>query len=247
MYTSTPIVGLAIQHGISVEIGETSKFGKTEGVFQPSEASGPLTHWFGGGHPSQDVSTKILPGREDHFRATLSACEFLYDGAPLIIKNAWNCFRVSYLANALPAARFIWLKRDIKWAAASDLKARYLTKGNAMVWNSATPSNVDLLRLRPPAEQVVENQFEYNQAIGDALAAEAQGRWCDIWYEDLLVNPDDVFGKLSEFLGLELKVPLSPAKQLSLIGKKNQSAEVEAIEDFISKNSQRFRSYCYFD
>ena len=74
-FSSTPIVGLAIQHGVETEIILSSQFGKTNGLFQPSEGSGPMRYWFGGGHPSQEVSNAILAGQEEHFLATVAACE----------------------------------------------------------------------------------------------------------------------------------------------------------------------------
>lgn len=199
-FPTRPILGLALQRGVKVAINDRNAFGKTEGVFQPSEASGPMNHWFGGGHPSQEVSSRILEGREDHFVATLAACEALYDGTPLLIKNAWNCFRVAYLAKCLPESRFIWLKRDIYEAAASDLEARYLTKKDPYAWNSATPSNVAALRRLPPSAQVVENQYEFNRAIFSALSSHAHGRWSELWYEDFLQTPLDSLATIARFL-----------------------------------------------
>ena len=111
LFPDAPIVGLAIQKSVPVRVGQTSKFGKTEGPFQPSEASSVISNWFGGGHPSQVVSNSFLPGRKEHFYATLAAAEVLF-GAPLVIKNAWNCFRISCLATALPSAHFVWVRRD---------------------------------------------------------------------------------------------------------------------------------------
>lgn len=244
-YPSNPILGLAMHHGISVDISMKSEYGKVDGVFQPSEGSGPMTHWFGGGHPSQIVSSKILPGKEAHFRATLSACEYLYGGAPMVIKNAWNCFRISYLASALPAARFIWIKRDIGEAAASDLEARYITKDSALKWNSATPRNLDLLRLRPPTEQVVENQFEFNQAIEKQLIGEAHGRWRCVWFEDLVEKPDVVFDRLSVFLGRNLITLLPAAGKLKFKERRLRRSEVSSIEKYIENNLERLQPYCY--
>lgn len=244
-FPTTPIIGLAIQRGVKVRISEKSRFGKTRGPFQPSEGSGPMTHWFGGGHPSQDVSTRILTNREMHFALTLAACQALYDGAALVIKNAWNCFRVEYLAEALPDSRFIWLKRDIRDAAASDLEARYLTKGNVSEWNSATPSNVnELLRLRPE-HQVVENQYEYNKAIKQSLGKNEKKRWIDVWFEDFLLKPSKEIERISQFLQYPIKdSPPAPKQQLS---SKRQSAhfDVGIIRDYVASQQQRFKGLFY--
>lgn len=244
-FAATPIIGLAIQRGIATEISDTSEFGKTKGPFQPSEGSGPMAHWFGGGNPSQDVSNSILAGREEHFRSTLAVCEYLYAGAPLLIKNPWNCFRVAYLAQALPRARFIWLKRDIRQAAASDLEARHLTKGTAEAWNSATPSNVEQLRLRPATEQVVENQYEFNKAIEDAFAAHPETSWCDLWFEDLIQEPTVELDKLSKFLGRKMLQPPPAEKPLKGKRRKLDPAEIRLIETFVDREAERLGPFCY--
>src|SRR5262249_8624013 len=147
---ATPLLGLVIQRGLrdQTKITFESQFGKTEGTLQPSEASRVLRKWFGGGQPSQLASTEIIPGQEEHLRSTFEAAFRLFR-KPLVIKNAWNCFRIPALARLLPAARFLWVRRDIGTAAKSDLHARYSTKGSPVIWNSATPHNVESLRARP--------------------------------------------------------------------------------------------------
>ena len=184
-FFETPVLGLAIQAGVEKipQINFTSRYGKTKGLLQPSEGSHVLRNWFGGGHPSQLVSTTILPGKLDHIRRTLQAAHLLF-GRPLCIKNAWNCFRVANLSQILPDAFFIWIRRDIAASAKSDLLARYEVQGSPLVWNSATPHNVDALRQRPYWEQVIENQYEFSLALERDLNAHTAGRFCEIWYED---------------------------------------------------------------
>lgn len=244
-FASNPIVGLALQRGVKEQVGLQSEFGKTKGLFQPSEGSGPMTFWFGGGQPSQVMSSRILEGREAHFIMTLAACEVLYDGAPLVIKNAWNCFRVSYLATRLPGARFIWLKRDIHDASLSDLEARYLTKGDPNAWNSATPSNVEALSRLPPTQQVVENQYEFNRAIANQLNECANGRWLSVWYEDCIQNPEDEIERMASFLGLPTVGKIPPSRDLNKRSLKLEPSELGAVTDHINSNRARFGEYCY--
>lgn len=166
-----------------------SRFGKTEGRNSPSEGSAIFTYWCGGGHPSEEVSAGLLPGRTSHYRRTLSCIEAA-TGAPLLAKNAWNCFRVKALAEAAPRSAFIWIRRDAAAAAASDLAARYAVHGDPRAWNSATPRNVEVLRQLPPAAQVLENQFEFSRAVSEASGRLAPGRFASLWYEDFLGAPD---------------------------------------------------------
>jgi hypothetical protein len=197
-FPRAPIIGLSIQaawpmHGA---ISGASRYGKVPGLLQPSEASGVMAHWFGGGHPSELVSRDILPGREADLYATIGAAWQLYR-RPLVIKNAWNCFRIAYLAQALPSAIFIWIRRDITASARSDLEARYAIYGNPNCWNSATPRNWPELRCFPYWAQVVENQAEFSRAIGTAAAAVDGWRFAEVWYEDFIATPAAVLDRLS--------------------------------------------------
>jgi hypothetical protein len=244
-FASTPIVGLALQKAHPVPVGTSSRFGKTEGAFQPSEGSAVMMHWFGGGHPSQSASTSILPGRAQHLARTLAAAQKLF-GKPLMVKNAWNCFRVAWLARSLPHVRFMWIRRDIADAAASDLEARYATKRSPHGWNSATPSNYEELRRRPPIEQVVENQFEFNRAIGEALHANADGRYTGFWYEDFVLDPVGVLAAAGAVLGL---APKSPDEALRAVAKRGTRAlvaeEAKAVRDYVRTEGARLVPYTY--
>lgn len=238
-FAATPIVGLALQRGVEVEIPLTSSYGKTKGPWQPSEGSAVMSHWFGGGHPSEIVSARILPGREPHMLATLGAVEALY-GKPLLVKNAWNCFRIAYLANALPEARFVWIRRDILAAATSDLEARYTTKGDAHGWNSATPANVEQLKRRPPAEQVIENQFEFSRAVSAALEGLAGKRRLDVWYEELTSNLAVQIGRLGADLGLSASSQIPEGVEGEPRGHHLPPEDTRALARHIELNRQRF-------
>jgi hypothetical protein len=175
------------------------------------------------------VSRDILVDREEHFCRTLSAIEGIW-GRPLLIKNPWNSFRATYLARALPEARFIWLRRDIAAAALSDLEARYLTKaGDANAWNSATPSNVESLKSLRPGAQVVENQYEFNNAIERSLQDHAAGRWVDVWYEDFLTEPEQSLDALAQLIDLPV------VRQVAGFSSESRSVRVlgEGDEDFV--------------
>ena len=197
-----PVPGFFIQKFFRPSISLESSYGKTKGRFEPSEASNLMKYWFGGNQPSQINSTEILKGREQSLQRTLRASQRLYNGKPLVIKNAWNCFRIPYLAKTFPAARFIWQRRDIYQSALSDLKARYANKGSPTEWNSATPANVKQLLTRPPFEQVIENQYEFNQAISNAFVHIAPERTLNVWYEDLMEDSKAEIDQISTFLSL---------------------------------------------
>ena len=241
-FAHTPIVGLAIQKSAPVEIAFNSHYGKTHGPLQPSEGSAVLAHWFGGGHPSALVSNSIKDGMEEHFLATLAAAETLF-GLPLVIKNPWNCFRVRSIAEALPEARFVWLRRDMGAAAKSDLACRYVTKGSPTAWNSATPANVGELRHLPPAQQVVENQRAFNAAISDGLKAHAAGRWAQVWYEDFCRDPEVVLDDVGNGLGMPPPIGGAPVELTSAGNWELPRADEAAIDAYTAQPQLRREAY----
>lgn len=244
-FTHQPVLGLTVQRSVQPDMCWTSRYGKTEGVFGPSEGSAVMSYWFGGGHPSQMKSREILPDKRQHFIATMAAASQIFEGRPLLIKNAWNCFRIQSLAELLPKARFVWIRRDIRASALSDLVARYLTKGDPHIWNSATPANVEWLKKLPPWQQVVENQYEFNCAIGDALADLEDNRWRIIWYESLRKNPDACISELASWLQL---IPESLSGVVDV--KRNiidrvYEDEARLIDAFVETDIERLSAHCH--
>lgn len=237
-FAETPIIGLASQKSVPRDIGLESSFGKTKGAFQPSEGSAVLMNWFGGGHPSALVSHRSLGGKEPHIFATLRATEALY-GQPLLIKNAWNCFRVRYLESALPEAKFVWLRRDVVASAASDLEARWVSKGTDQAWNSATPANYEALMCRPPVEQVVENQYEFNRAISEALPPRTSGRCAEVWYEDFVAAPEQTLAHVTTALRLNVAVVADLPPSLAQPQAKELTSDRKAIAAYVTEHAER--------
>lgn len=199
---SAPLVGLAsrIALGVDAPVDFESHFGKTAGPWGPSEASSVHAAWFGGGHPSETVSASFRSRQAaDAMRDTLAGARRL-SGVEMVLKNAWNSFRIRAICDVLPRARFVWIRRDVVEAAASDLLARQVTKGDLHAWNSATPASVERLRSLPPWRQVAENQLAYAEAIARGLEPVSDDRWADVWYEDLVADPWELASRLADRL-----------------------------------------------
>lgn len=242
-FAETPIVGLLRQQGEPpwACLSERSAFGKIEGGHQPSEASAVMKRWFGGGHPSEIVSAGFLPGARDHMRRTVQAA-FAGSGAPLVIKNAWNCFRVDAIAEALPNAAFVWIRRDIAAAASSDLHARFRVQGDPNVWNSATPRNVEALRARPYWEQVVENQVAFNRAIRASAARLSPERFLELWHEDVCLDLAGALDRLRRHLPMLAARPVKRLLNVIQEGPGLLSAdERRRVADYIETQGARLR------
>jgi Sulfotransferase family len=248
-FAETPIVGLSIQAAWPSfgQLSAESRYGKTLGPFQPSEGSAVMRHWFGGGHPSELVSREALPDRIEHMRATIRAATRIF-GRPLLIKNAWNCFRIEALARLFPNAAFVWIRRDIGNSATSDLNARYAVHGDPLTWNSATPRNVEALRKLPYWEQVVENQVAFGRAIEEGFSELPAGRVATIWYEDLCAAPSSALGRLAGMLeclaGVDVKRTLpvrSPKEDYGAL----QPCDRERLTAYVTAQAQRLSSLVY--
>ena len=224
-----------------------SRYGKIKGAFAPSEGSNILKVFFGGEHPSQIKSCAPINGKEADLVDTFSMLEKVL-GKRLLIKNAWNCFRVASLSNLFPTSSFIWLKRDIVAAANSDLEARVVTKGSPRVWNSATPANYRELLRQPFWEQVVENQYQFNAAVDNGLKAVPAARWSSVWYEDLMLNPDETLSSIGSQLRLTPRNyhrdadgnGVSALHLMSLEGK-----YLSKIEKYVSENPSTYGQQKY--
>lgn len=211
LLSNTPVLGAILDARLNprTPLPFQNSFGKTAGLFGPSEASYVLQTWFGGGHPSEIVSSTPLENQGDVMVGSLTAIQAA-TGRGILIKNAWNCFRVAALAETLPGARFLWLRRDIRCSAFSDLDARYRRGDPQTVWNSATPSNYKQIQQQPYWKQVVEQQYAYAQSLTKQLGNLEPSRHILVWYEDLCLRTAAQLERVDSFLARE--VPLAPRR-----------------------------------
>ena len=202
-----PILGFAISQFFEGKnnIKMTSFFGKIEGALQPSEGSNLLKNWCGGGHPSEIKSRKIKNKKISHMQRSINSIESLTQ-KKLIIKNAWNCFRIRSLSENIPGARFIWIRRDIIQSAFSEFLARKILGGNDGGWSSATPRNYLELKKFQLWKQTLENQYEYTRAIKSGFKTIKDENKIELWYEDYCSNPTKLTDLISEKFNLSKKI-----------------------------------------
>ncbi len=246
-FAAYPAVGAALEMHLNTRspVSYRSAYGKTQGHFEPSEASPIFSHWFGGAHPSQLRSTDPLPGKAEHLANSLSTI-YRMSGRPVLAKNAWNCFRVKALAGQLTSMRFIWIRRDIRQSALSDLKSRRRLGDPNKIWNSATTANYKDIQKRPYWEQVVEQQYEYNRAIGRHLAAFAPGRYMEVWYEEVCIHPEATLDHIARLLAPinVARCPLPPP-DLERSSRHSPDEDSEKIRAYVEANQDRLAPHLY--
>lgn len=201
-FPENPLVGTVIEsvltEGLDEDISLRNKYGETEGPHEPSEATQILRSWFPDEHPTETLSARVRKGKRPHIMNTMAGIAAL-TGKQIVIKNAWNCFRVRELASLFPASRFIWLRRDIAASSYSALLARRTQGDPATIWNSASPANLSEIKRLPYIEQVVEQQFWTNDAVRRNLRRYVpDDRQVEVWYENITDDPLSALGRISE-------------------------------------------------
>lgn len=250
-FPETPIVGAALERMLSPRniVPYESAYGKTSGLWEPSEASAIFKNWFGGGHPSQVVSATVIPKKEAHLVLTMQSIYGL-TRKPILVKNAWNCFRIADIARIFPNAHFVWIRRDIARSALSDLAARY-KRGGPEVWNSATPANYLEIKKLPYWEQVIEQQYEYNNTMQEELPLYASGRYYWVWYEDICASLKAQLQSLSRFLegmGTNISLadlPFPPLNNPPLSASGQLLEDWRKIQKYISNQRERLTAHTY--
>jgi len=235
-FSEHPVIGAIVQQAFRWrEVSYESKQGKTAELFEPSEASLIFKNWFGSQHPSQTKSCDVIVEKKSHMIGTMSAI-YQITCQPILIKNAWNCFRIRSLVEMFPASKFIWIRRDLVHSADSDLKTR-LARGSLDTWSSATTANYEEIQRRPHGEQVVLQQYEYSKAIANDLK-QFVPRFLEVRYEDLCTTSSRQLDRLGKFLGMTRingTVPeLKPSVPTSID---------DEILAFVNQNLDKFRPF----
>lgn len=218
--------------------------GKTEGEYGPSEASNIFRFWFGGIHPSESNSAKILSkDKEQHMMDTMQILHQIL-GKSIVVKNAWNCFRIKEFYRMFPNTKFLWVRRNIADAAMSDLQTRY-NAGDREVWSSATTSNWKQIQTLPYWQKVIEQQYYYNIVIEKALEQLPSSSYHTVWYEDLCKYTLYHTTRIGRIFGLHSTNNPVPVLKLSDPRRDLPIYDINRIIFFIGKDKPRFENHIY--
>jgi len=226
-----PFVGSLFSMPFIGKIGYKSDHGKTKGFFGPSEGSYIFKNWFG-------LGNELLSGQKNHIVNTFKNIS-KFTNKPIVIKNAWNCFRIKSINKIFPAAKFVWIRRDIISSAYSDLQARYLG-GSPYTWNSAHTSNYKQIQKQPYWEQVVEQQYEYNRLIEIDLKKFCPHNYIEVWYDQLGSNLEQQINLISNFFRFKKHKSIIPKFKIK---KYSDGTDFFKILKYVENNHVRFERY----
>lgn len=176
-----------------------SDHGRTHGPGSPHEAGALWSPWFTEAHT-------LRPGADGALRTAIAGIQAAF-GAPFVNKNVMHVPRLAALAEALPTALFLEVRRDVLATARSIFRARS-RPGVPGGWWSVRPSNIaDLLDLSLPA-----------QAVGQVLGVQADlaaardrlgpARWLTLTYEAFCADPTAALRPVAEALGAGTRAAL---------------------------------------
>lgn len=180
----------------------TSEHGRTRGPGSPHEAGALWSRWFDGDH--------LRPGGAQAMRTTLARIEAVFD-APFVNKNVMLVPRIETLAQALPRARFLEVRRDPAATARSIERAR-TRAGATTTWWSVKPSNYLELKDLPLAEQAMGQVLGVQADIAQARERVGPERFFTVQYEAFCARPRVVLAELAAWWGVEPRLDQVPER-----------------------------------
>ncbi len=174
-----------------------SLHGRTLGWAAPSEC-GPYWYRFFRKYPQYVPLAEADRSKLERLRASCVALTLAGD-RPVVFKNLLCSLRLRPIADALPEALFVVVRRDLADHSRSLLAARKHANGNYTQWFSAEPPEIDQLRALPPHEAVVEQIRRLEALIEDDRSAVGQDRFHDVRYEHLCADTVSALDAIATF------------------------------------------------
>jgi hypothetical protein len=202
-YFAAPVLG-AMLHGRAGgghDFSLVSDQGRTRGDSAPHEFS-----WFWHYHidfrAHDDLTNEELAlASWKPVGETLEAIAAHF-GRPLVIKNInFVVYQIAWLKRLLPAAKFIWIRRDQSFTVQSILRVREEQYGDRRIWWSVRPRDEAHWLSKPAVEQVVHQVKDVSRAIEEGFEhLEASDR-LELEYEELMERPAEILKGVAQFIG----------------------------------------------
>lgn len=205
-YFAAPVLG-AMLHGRTGgahQLALSSDYGRTGGDRSPHEFSW-FWHYYGDFRLHDDLSDDEL-SRID-WRPVKRALEGLagYFERPLVLKNInFVSYQVAWIKRLLPAAKFIWIRRDEGYTVQSILRVRENEYGDQRVWWSVRPRDANAWRNESPVAQVAHQIHDVGRAIETAFDVLPSADRLTLDYEELMEEPSDTLRRVARFIGAKV-------------------------------------------
>jgi hypothetical protein len=177
-----------------------SYFGQTRALFDANDAFHLWDRWLGTErYRAPDV---IAPDAVRAMRRFFDAWSWRFP-APFVNKNNRNTDCLRQLAEALPEARFVVVRRDPLETLQSLLIARQVVQGDvARAWGLRS-HDARHAGTRAAVEAVCEQLVEIERRLRADCAVIAPGRLLEVSYAQFCTAPDDVVSACAALIGVE--------------------------------------------
>ncbi len=206
---------LALPDVLRQAISFESRLGKTSGLLSPNEFWYFWRRFFTpADHTDQLNAEQLNQVDVKRFKQELAAMNH-EAGRPLVLKAMNMNWNIPFLAQILPAARFLFVHRDPLANMASLLKAREKFYGSREMWYSFKPPAYPQLQKMDAYHQVAGQVYFTLQGIEQGLAQLNEERYLRIQYEDFCQNPAAVWQTLAQQFRLKLPSYSGPQRFVS--------------------------------
>jgi len=177
----------------------TSEYGLVKGEASPSEC-GLYWYRFFPKKPAYAPLTAVKKQKMMCWRRSLVSLTKAAD-RPVLFKNLYVSLRLESIFYYVPEALFIIIKRDEVDNACSLLEGRKRINGNYEQWFSIEPPNIEQLKKRPIAQQVIEQVRHINRQIEqDIKQSEIDAdHFLSLTYEELCQDVNGAVNKVDQF------------------------------------------------
>lgn len=211
-------------------------YGQTVGLASPNDGFAVWNRWLGRDrYLTPDVLDAVSHDNMRRFFAAWSA-EF---GKPFLNKNNRNAFCLSLLAETLPAAKFVIIRREPLFVAQSLIEARAQVQGAKEIpWGLA--STEDHVVADEPlgyVNDVCDQLIKIKNRLREQQAAVDPQRCVETTYELFCENPKRELQRIAEHiseLSLDTKLMSEELTQFSI------SAKVRLSEEEVKQIERRF-------
>jgi hypothetical protein len=125
---------------------------------------------------------------------------------PVWLKNLNAvCFNLASIAEHVPSACFLRIRRDPLAVALSILSARERERGSTGSWWSIRPPGWQRMQREPPESQVAWQVLQVERALDRSLPAVGPRRGFSIEYAQLTEAPTETLGTIAAHFGLALR------------------------------------------
>lgn len=241
-----PAVGALLQqqaHGLRGNwVDASSRFGQTNGVFGPHEFGFFWRRWFAYGE-SHYVGEGTHGPR---LRSELGTLEAVFD-APVMFKNLAACgLHARWLAELLPTARFLLIRRDPYDTACSIRSARIDREGGEDNWFSVKPPTYPEIAALPMPEQIARQVLDIELHIADQLSEVSADRWAVLDYTELVQDPGAVVDAAARAFDLTPRRPAGDAPRAAgakVVREQGHEGLRAAVADIVEADADWRRLY----